>query len=303
MYTENRRRDVVIFLKAALTNQLAKYDFYLKLGNRSGRGEKVEAPEDTAAYFRRCVDDYCAELGADKSTFFAGKRILEYGPGDTLGVALVLYALGAEYIECVDRFPLHTLSPASIAVYSAILRSLEGDVRERAGRAFKDPGNPASGFDPRKVEYRVTADGLSARRRSYDVIISRSVLALVNRLDKTIEDIAYCLKDDGVSIHKVDLTSHGLDRDKPLDFLSWPDSLYQLMYSRKGRPNRFRVDKYKELAAESGLVFRKLTPTGQVTAEDVERVRPTLPSQFRSVDPELLRWLGFWMVLEHRAPR
>jgi methyltransferase family protein len=290
-----------LFVRASLTNLLALFPFYLRLGDRSGRSSSTqETPESAAQYFRRCISDYCAELATDPS-FFRGKRVLEYGPGDTLGVALLLFAHGAETVHCVDHFAIHKITAESAATYRAILESLDGDVRARAERAFVEPGNPLSGFHPSAIEYRVTRHGVSGRRREYDLVLSRSVLALVGRLDQTIADVAAALKPGGVSIHKVDLSSHGLDRDRPLDFLTWPEPLYQLMYSRKGRPNRRRVDRYRELAQAAGLQIRKLEPTGRLSDAEVAFIRPRVDAAFRDVPPELLSWLGFWMILEHAA--
>ncbi|HVR02768.1 MAG TPA: methyltransferase domain-containing protein [Polyangia bacterium] len=295
---------MALFLRAALTNQVARFPFYLKLGDRSGRGAKAMRPKEAAAYFRGCARDLFVELGVDEgdaATFLRGKTVLEYGPGDTLGVALLLYAEGAASVHCVDRFPVHKLSERSIEVYGALLDGLRGAQRARAAGAFNEVGNPRSGLRPEVISYQVNPDGLSGRRAAYDLIISRSVLALVNHLDKTIEDIARALKPGGVSVHKVDLGSHGLDRDRPLDFLTWPDRLYDLMYSRKGRPNRWRVDTYQELARRAGLVIKKLVPTAELPHAQIEALLPALPSSFRAVPPELLSWLGFWIVLEPAA--
>ncbi len=297
MYSENRRRDVFLFVRASLTNLVAAFPFYWRFGDRSGRSAGTHAPAAAAAYFRQCVDDYCAQLAVAPS-FFAEKRVLEYGPGDTLGVALVLYAFGAAKVDCIDRFPIQRVTPKNAAIYRAVLDGLDGEPRRRAEHAFVEPGNPLSGFDASKIEYRVTRHGLSGRRAAYDVVLSRSVLALVSHLDETIADIAAALKPGGVSIHKVDLSSHGLDRDRPLDFLTWPEHSYQLMYSRKGRPNRWRVDRYQALVRAAGLRMRKLAPTGKVSDEEVAFIRPRLDRAFRDVPAELLSWLGFWMILE-----
>jgi hypothetical protein len=279
----------MLFVRAVLSNQLARLQpLYLKVGNRSGRGYPNVAPEATAEYFRQCVRDYLAQLGQPES-FLKGKQILEYGPGDTLGVGLVLYALGAKKVVCVDRFPLR--SKKTGPVYRAILDGLSGAQRERGESAYRD-----GELDPAAVEYRVTHDGISGARAEFDLILSRSVLALVNRLDRTLDDIASALRPGGVSIHKVDLSSHGLDRYRPLDFLTWPDPLYRLMYSRKGRPNRWRADKYQELARRSGLQILKMEPTGHT---DVAAIRESLASPFRAVPDELLGWLGFWILLSH----
>ena len=298
MYTENIRRDVLLFVRASLTNLVAAFPFYLHFGERSGRGTGAHEPAAAAEYFARSVNDYCAQLGVEPS-FFAQKRVLEYGPGDTLGVALLLYAQGASRVDCVDRFPIYRATPKSAGIYRAILDSLDGEARRRAERAFVEPGNPWSGLDPAKIEYRVTRGGLSGLRAAYDVVLSRSVLALVSQLAETIADSAAVLKPDGVSIHKVDLSSHGLDRNRPLDFLTWPALAYRLMYSRKGRPNRWRVDHYQTLLRDAGLHIRKLEPTGHVSNADVEFIRPHLDCAFRDVPADLLSWLGFWMILEH----
>ena len=297
MYSEKPQRDVLLFMRASITNLLALFPIYLRLGNRSGRGGGLEHPEDAAEYFRHCVGDYYAELGLD-SSLLRGKRILEYGPGDTLGVALLLYAHGAACVHAIDHFPIHRITLETAAIYRAILDSLDGEARARGERAFVEPGNPLSGFDPAAIEYRVTRHGLSGRRGEYDLVLSRSVLALVNRLDATFADIAAALKPGGVSIHKVDLSSHGLDRDRPFDFLTWPDALYQLMYSRKGRPNRWRADKYRALAATAGLRVRAMNPTGHLSDAEVAFIRPRLDHAFLDVPVDMLGWTGFWMILD-----
>jgi hypothetical protein len=124
------------------------------------------------------------------------------------------------------------------------------------------------------------------------------VLALVDRLDATIADVARALAPGGLSIHKVDLSSHGLDRDRPLDFLTWPEPLYRLMYGHKGRPNRLRVDRYQALVTANGLAIRKLEPTGRVSEADALFIRAHVDAAFRDVPIEQLSWLGFWIVLE-----
>ena len=169
MYSENPRRDFLLFMRASVTNLLARFPVYLRFGDRSGRGRAHETPDDAAGYFRRCVDDYCAELGVGHD-WLRGKRVLEYGPGDTLGVALYLYAYGAATVHIVDHFPIHRITLESAATYQAILESLDGEARARAERAFVEPGNPHSGFDARAIEYRVTPHGISGRRGEYDLV-------------------------------------------------------------------------------------------------------------------------------------
>lgn len=303
MYSENPIHDVVRVVKAFLSNQLARFapSIYVKVTHQTGRGEEGGSAKEVADYFAMCVKEYFENLGvapAEYATYLKGKKILEYGPGDVLGVALLLYAHGADAVHCVDRFPLSRISKKSLGIYWEILNALDADKKARALGAFRESGKPESGFNPDAIVYTVTPDGLSGKKRHYDLIISRAVLEHVNDLEKTIQDISEALNVSGVSIHQVDLKSHGLDRYKPYDFLTWPEILFKLMYSHKGFPNRWRVDKYRELAGKSGLCIRCLIPTGKLEMHEIAFIQPKLARQFRNVPGDELSWLGFWMLLE-----
>lgn len=304
MYSENPMHDVVRVMKAFLSNQLARFapSIYVKVTHQTGRGEESGDAKEVADYFALCVKEYFEKLDIapiDYAAYLKGKKILEYGPGDVLGVALLMYAHGADAVHCVDRFPLSQISGKSLRIYWELLNALDANKKERALGAFKEFGKPESGFNPDVIAYTVTPDGLSGKKRHYDLIISRAVLEHVNDLEKTIQDISDALKTNGVSLHQVDLKSHGLDRYKPYDFLTWPEVLFKLMYSHKGFPNRWRVDKYRELAGKSGLHIRHLTPTGKLATHEVAAIQPKLARQFRNIPGDELSWLGFWVLVEH----
>lgn len=289
---------------ALVTNQLARFapKLYMRLTHETGRGAAETDGLEVAKYFIRCFEDYKVQLGvntAGVAGYLDGKRVLEYGPGDILGVALLMYAHGAACVTCVDKFPLASLSSKNVGVYSHILQSLRGAQRRRADSAFVVEGNPASGFKPEAVQYLVTESGLSGARGAYDLIISRAVLEHVNDLERTMMDIQRGMKPGGVSMHQVDLKSHGLDRYVPFDFLTWPTPLYRLMYSHKGFPNRWRVGKYRALAEQANLVVKELVPTALLGSEKVEVIRPKLAKELLPVTAEELSWLGFWLVLRH----
>lgn len=303
LYSENRARDVVLFAKAVLSNQLARFApaAYMQLTRQTGRGELEQTPDQIANYFIKCFDDYRSQLSLDEAefaTFLAGKQVLEYGPGDILGVALLMYAHGAEAVHCFDRFPLNSASAKNLRVYEHLLDSLGQRERARADTAFVERGKPASGFDLSRVRYFVSRDGLSGADHQYDLVISRAVLEHVDNLTGTMNDVAKALKPGGVSIHEVDLRSHGLDRYQTFDFLTWPNPLYRLMFSQKGFPNRWRLNKYRELIAQSGLQINKIEPVGRLSVEEIRLIEPHLPSVLRGVSHEELSWTGFWMILE-----
>jgi len=304
MYSENPLRDLYHFSHAFLSNQVARFapSLYIKFTRQTGRGKKVTSQMETAVYFFRCFADYIDQIGLsiDQSEeYLRGKKVLEYGPGDILGVALLMYAYGAECVHCVDRFPIEKKSPNNLQVYQFLLDSIDDGKRERGKQAFKVTGRVDSGFNPNAITYSVTPDGLAPNGHKYDLIISRAVLEHVNNLESTIKNIRRVLKRGGISIHQVDLKSHGLDRYQTFDFLTWPEFLYRSMYSHKGYPNRWRIDKYRELVEKSGLSCNKLVPLGKLEEEKIGIIKPRLAKQFRHLTPEELSWLEFWMVLQH----
>ena len=306
MYSPNKLNDVKTFCKAVLTNQLAYWSpkLYIQFTKETGRKPQEERPENVGNYFLQCFSDYFIQLEiapTDIQRFLQGKYVLEYGPGNILGIPLLMHAHGADFVQCVDRFPLQSMTEFNVQVYKFLIDSLPPALRARAEQAFQDPADLSKGFRPEKILYSVNANGLSGAQQAYDLIISRAVLEHVNDLNGTFLDIKQSMKQDGVSVHRVDLRSHGLDRYTDLDFLTWPDALYAIMYSHKGTPNRWRVNKYKEAANQQNLTCVKFQLVQKVGLEKIHTIRDYLAKAFRDISDEELACIDFWMVLKHRV--
>ena len=304
MYGEHPLQDTVRALRACATNQVARFAprAYIEATAQTGRGEaNAETVAGIVAYFKRCFFDYFEVLGVppdDIAEHLRGKTLLEYGPGDTPGVALLMYAHGARKIFCVDRFPLLTLKGRNAEVLKVLINDLPPELQARGRAALRLDHEGGVGLRRECVECLVRPSGLSGLRGDIDLAYSRAVLEHVDDLQATFVDMAGALRPSGIAIHQVDLKSHGLHRRNPLDFLSWPQSLWHLMYSHKGVPNRWRVNRYREALAAARLRARVLSPTASADARDVAEMRPHLAAPFRYVSDEDLAWLGFWLVCE-----
>lgn len=288
--------------RAIMTNQMARFapGLYVRATRQTGRtGRNRESVDDIAHYFMRCVDDYRAivEGGTDGDTpFVDDKVVLEYGPGDLPGVALLLLAIGARKVYCIDRFPMVVLSDKNVAVIDALAASLPPAQRRRFGESFNEAGAPRSGFREDRLQYLVQPTGRSELRDAVDVVISRAVLEHVDDLEAIFEDMVRAMRTGALAVHQVDLRSHGLHESNPLDFLEPSEALWSLMFSHKGVPNRWRVDRYREIVARLPLVLLRLEPTARAEAQDVQSVRGRLAVPFRETSDEDLAWLGFWLV-------
>lgn len=293
--------------RAVATNQLARFapGAYVRLTGQTGRGAAAEeGASDIARYFRDCVSDYFAKLGVEQSgveRFLAGKVLMEYGPGDLPGVAALMVSGGAEKVYCVDRFPLVNLSDKNSQVMGDLIAATAGAARERLQSCLFGSDNARAGFDPRRIDYLVKPSGLSQLRDSVDLVISRAVLEHVNDLDATFDDMVAAMRPGALAIHLVDLRSHGLHRSNQLDFLEWSPTLWHWMYSEKGVPNRWCVDKYRAIVDRLPVDLIAFEPTHFAPLADVAAVRPHLAPAFRHVGDADLSCLGFWLVFRKRG--
>lgn len=287
--------------RAVATNQVARLAprAYLRLTGQTGRGDSdEESPEDIAAYFRRCVDDYLAFARiapSDAATYFEGKAIVEYGPGDFPGVAVLLLALGAKKVWCVDRFPMVRMSEKNVGVWQALVAGMDAAQRDRARALLRDPAQPAAGFRTESIEYVVRPHGFCGLQAQADLAISRAVLEHVDDLPGTFDDMVRALVPGGQAWHLVDLKSHGLHRHNPLDFLAWPQWLWQAMYSHKGVPNRWRIDRYRAIVGALPVSAHRIEPTVRASERHVAEVRQQLAPEFRQLSDDDLGCLGLWV--------
>lgn len=292
--------------RAVATNQLARFapGTYVRLTGQTGRGSEEEGAEDIASYFRSSFDDYFARLGIARGAiegWLQGKTLLEYGPGDVPGVAALMVAGGAAKVWCVDRFPLVRHEAKNLRVLQDLAAGLPEAAAERLRQALRTPHDMAAGFDPARLEYLVRPNGTSGLTDSVDLVFSRAVLEHVNDLEATFTDMVGAMRAGAIAIHQVDLRSHGLHERNRLDFLCPPPWLWDLMFSAKGVPNRWRIDRYRTLLARLPVDVIALEPTTRASAHDVDQVRPALAQPFRQLSDDDLSWLGFWLVFRKRA--
>ena len=290
-------------MQAALGNIAARLapGWYVRFTGQTGRGADETSLEEVASYFQQCYDDYLAVLKRSINAgpdYFHDKRLLEYGPGDLPGVAMLMMASGARQTICVDRFPLVQLSAKNCQIAQILLDRLPQVQRDRVLACFVESGRLDSGCRPDKVQYLVKPSGLSGLQNEIDVVFSRAVLEHVNDLPATFRDMHDALKPGGIAIHQVDLKSHGLHRANPLDFLCWPHWLWSLMYSAKGVPNRLRINAYRDAIRAAGLEILLLEPGLLAAEKEIRAVRPQLASAFRNLPDEDLSWLEFWLVCQ-----
>jgi hypothetical protein len=183
-------RNPIGVAKVAATNQLGRFTpgFHMRLTGEAGRRLGAESSRQGAEYFRTDFADSLSRLSIIRSDIpglLAGKRVLEYGPGDPPSVALLMVAHGAEQVVCVDRFPVAQLSQKNCAIADDLLSALTVEQRQRAKGCFVQTGDPASGFKPQRIRYRIDPRG----PKGVDLVLSRTVSEDVSVLPARFTDI------------------------------------------------------------------------------------------------------------------
>ena len=214
--------------------------------------------EGSVRYIHAVAQDYLHYAGVDDD-FLHGKRILEIGPGDNLGVGLLLLARGAASYVAVDRFQPQADDHKNQLIYRRLYDELSTAEKARTADVVKAANNGATlAGDRLSAHYNCSIEGLKERiaESEFDVILSRAVLEHVYDLDAAWENMVGLLSPTGQMWHKVDFRNHDFYNEfHPLRFLTVPRHIWRCVSQPDPTLNRHRLDKYKML---SDVHFQKI---------------------------------------------
>jgi SAM-dependent methyltransferase len=290
-------------------------------GHHSGSTARAMSVSEALGYIRLVVDDYLRHGAGGDADRIHGKDILEIGPGDNLGVAVLLLAKGARSVTTVDGFMPRADPQHNARVYGALYGSLTDPERERV-REILTPGPDGTarvaGARLRSLYgVRIDRDTMEVDAARYDIIVSRAVLEHVGDLEAGWRNMVRALRPGGEMWHQVDFRCHRLfEAIHPLYFLTIPEPIWRLVSRPDPTLNRRRPPTYRALLADSFAAGRfyvtsvlngpQLSPPAErlVAAkhyqpehvEAVESIRPRLLQPFRSCTTEDLLIAGGFIV-------
>ena len=271
---------------------------------------------DSLAYIEKQFADYIKYAGLS----LQGKRILELGPGDNLGVALKFLAAGASSVVCLDRFYSKRDTAHEREIYKALRERLNPEEKSRFDGAVTLTENVQ--FNPEKLQsvYGVSlegfADKLAHDHEKFDLILSCAVLEEIYDPDPVFAAMDRLLAPGGNLVHVIDLGDYGMFRSQgmhPLTFLTISEPIYKRMASDSGLPNRKRlryyVEKMKELGYQSKFFVTSVLPQGRLEpaaeyapgrfnhdSKLVAEIRSKLAGDFKNLDEEQLLIDGVLLV-------
>jgi SAM-dependent methyltransferase len=252
-----------IAAKMVLSRTPARYQFWRKFSLF------VHGRMDSPEYAYGVVKSHLERLGwAD----FAGKTVLELGPGDSLFTAVIARAFGAERVLLVDAGPFASVDVEQYRALADLLRA-KGLTPPNlsAARTVADVLTDCAA----RYYTRGLADLREIPAASVDLVFSQAVLEHVRLAEvaPTFVELRRILRPDGVMSHQVDLKDHLASALNSLRFSTkvWEGDL---MANSGFYTNRMRFTEMLRLMRDAG--FR---------TDHVEPMRwPALPTRRAKLD-------------------
>ena len=215
----------------------------------------------------------------------------EIGCGDCLASADLMLGLGARHIHLIESQAM----PMTPLHREALERTRAPDLPNRGTILL--PG-PFPRLDPGLATLH---PGLLEKiniPEPVDLTYSFDVLEHVEDLDAFFGCCRRLLKPGGWSLHKFDLSGHEFFEDPmpPLDFQTYPDWLYRLMFPRYRRAVRRFADEFFQAMKTHGLALHAVIPIRQADPAYLRHVRPALRKEARLRDDSVLALLDVVVV-------
>jgi SAM-dependent methyltransferase len=219
----------------------------------------------------------------------------EIGCGDCLAAADMMLGLGAQHVHLVE----HQAMPLTQLHRQALSRTISPDLPNRASILSSD--DPPR-LNPALATLHVGLLENLSLSQPVDLVYSFDVLEHVEDLDAFFSCCRRTLKPGGLSLHKFDLSGHEFFEDPipPLDFQTYPNWLFQLMFPRYRRAVGNFADQFFDVMRRHGFEIERITPLRRVEPDYLRKIRPLLRKEARKRSDETLSLLDL-VVLARRA--
>jgi hypothetical protein len=234
------------------------------------------------------VEDYYrnAEIGGRRFSF-DGARVLELGPGLTLGTGVLLAGLGIKSYHAVDAVPL--VKSTSLDFYTALAEGPLPDNIDR-GKVATAARSLLEG-DGKLISYSHDPDfdiGKLVADRKYDLILSNAAFEHFDDADHTIGELSKCAAPGALFMAMIDFQTHSrFVREKdPNNIYRFPSTIYRALHF-PGQPNRWRPKDYARSLMQGGWINTSVRSVG-ITPQDYSAwADEGLAAEFRADDCDM----------------
>lgn len=264
--------------------------------NYQSDARKVDSIDSDAQYALECARSYVEAISGGRSGL-RGKKVLEIGPGPSLGTALILKAWGAAMVAVSDRYLVKFDAEYHGALYREVAKRLLAEdslTNTKPLEICADRGHTQE----QVCSCELPLEDMSREFKSYfDITLSNAVLEHLYNPKQGIAGLYSIMAPHGVGSHQVDFRDHG-NFDRPLEYLLLDDTSFANRFeSCHGEcGNRVRPFQMKDMFCEVGfreVVFQSnLDASADYLAELMPRLRAARSSLFSNIEKKFLIPIG-----------
>jgi len=222
----------------------------------------------------------------------SGCVVAEIGSGDCLSAAGMVLGMGARHVHLLDQRQI-VVSHEHKAIAEAL--SADRHIPNCGHILMKD--NPAR-LDPTKATTHTGLFEAAKLPEPVHLIYSFDVLEHVEDLSGFFQRCREISTPGTIHIHKFDLSGHEFFEDPvpPLDFQSYPDWLFNLIFPRYRRAVGHFADEIFEAMRTNGCIMEQIVPLRTADPTYLETIRPSLRAKARLRNDEILALLDVIVV-------
>ncbi len=219
-------------------------------------GQPVDAVVERHSWIARSFQQH-GPAGMD----LRGQAVCEVGAGDCLAASALFLGQGARRVDIIEVEP-PVVNEKQLQVLERLKQKnfpVDLTIIQKNGELHLDAD--------RVIYHRCYMEDFKSIG-SHAFIFSFSVLEHVEDLAGFYRSCWETLQPGGWMLHMIDLGGHELFEDPlpPLDFQTYPDWLYELMFPKYRRATRRFLSEHIAAVKNAGFIVEKVTPTR--TAED-----------------------------------
>jgi len=171
-----------------------------------------------------------------------GKVGIEIGAGDNYGVSFCFLKSGAQKMYAVERYESLSFNEWNKTLMQHLEPKIEEDLNKSGSRVMTKVGERDIHIINEQFEHIDVVE-----HNSVDFIVSNDVMEHVNDHVAVFQKASQFLKKGGLFINNIDLAGHNAfsNIERPLDFLTCPGWLWNLMFSSIVTTNRVRMFEFR----------------------------------------------------------
>ena len=216
----------------------------------------------------------------------------EIGNGDCLSSADLLLSAGFKKVYLVEfTFPQVDCHQMRILQTAAKAPDVDNELS-----IFK--GNDSGTIDPERVVHIPGIMETTCLPERADLFFSFDVLEHVGDLEQFFKKCSASLKPGGYMVHKFDLSGHGILEDPipPLDFQTYPDWIYDILFPNLGRAARNPYPEFLRMLSKHGFDIVSSETLRAAPLDYVRTIKPRLRPELQGIPDEMLAILDVLVV-------